>query len=59
MFRSLGPSTPARESVLINAYYRTNQDDGPILGRTITTDTQTGNLVVALLAILSTLGMTR
>ena len=37
---------------------RTNRDDGPILGRTITTDTQTVNLIVALLAILSTLGIT-
>jgi hypothetical protein len=31
-------------------------DGGPVLGRTITTDTQTGNLVVAMLAVLSTLG---
>ncbi|RAR10171.1 hypothetical protein DDE82_001446 [Stemphylium lycopersici] len=34
-----------------------NMDGGPVLGKTITTDTQTGNLVVALLAVLSTLGM--
>ncbi|KAB2107082.1 hypothetical protein AG0111_0g5246 [Alternaria gaisen] len=34
----------------------TNVDGGPVLGRTITTDTQTGNLVVAMLAVLSTLG---
>lgn len=35
---------------------RTDFDKGPILGRTITTDTQKGNLVVALLAVVSTLG---
>jgi hypothetical protein len=29
-----------------------------VLGKTITTDTRTGNLVVAILAIVSTLGMT-
>jgi hypothetical protein len=34
----------------------TNVDQGPILGQTITTDTKTGNLIVALLAVLSTLG---
>ncbi|KAF2707919.1 hypothetical protein K504DRAFT_436031 [Pleomassaria siparia CBS 279.74] len=34
----------------------TNVQQGPIMGKTITTDTTTGNLVVALLAILSTLG---
>ncbi|KAF2682356.1 hypothetical protein K458DRAFT_57598 [Lentithecium fluviatile CBS 122367] len=34
----------------------TNVDRGPILGPTITTDTTTGSIVVALLAILTTLG---
>lgn len=34
----------------------TNLDQGPVLGQTITTDTKTGNLIVALLAVLSTLG---
>ncbi|CAI6232189.1 unnamed protein product [Periconia digitata] len=29
---------------------------GPVMGRTITTDTQTGNIVVALMAVLATLG---
>lgn len=36
---------------------RTNLAHGPVLGQTITTDTQTGNIIVALLAVLSTLGM--
>lgn len=35
---------------------RTNLDEGPIMGKTITTDTQTGNLVVAIVAVVSTLG---
>ncbi|KAF2180390.1 hypothetical protein K469DRAFT_714764 [Zopfia rhizophila CBS 207.26] len=34
----------------------TNLSEGPILGRTITTDTRTGTLIVALLAVLSSLG---
>jgi hypothetical protein len=34
----------------------TNLDEGPIMGRTITTDSSTGFLLVALLAVLSTLG---
>ncbi|ERF76409.1 hypothetical protein EPUS_06967 [Endocarpon pusillum Z07020] len=33
-----------------------NIELGPVMGRIITTDTQTGNLVVALLALLTTLG---
>ncbi|KAH7372353.1 hypothetical protein BKA66DRAFT_423129 [Pyrenochaeta sp. MPI-SDFR-AT-0127] len=41
---------------MYNPSRRTNIDDGPVLGRTITTDTRTGNLLVALLAVLSTLG---
>lgn len=35
---------------------RTNLDEGPIMGKTITTDSQTGNLVVAIVAAVSTLG---
>jgi hypothetical protein len=35
----------------------TNLDQGAYMGKTITTDTSTGVLIVALLAILSTLGM--
>jgi hypothetical protein len=31
--------------------------DGPVFGKTITTDTRTGNLVVAVVAVVSTLGM--
>lgn len=34
----------------------TNTDKGPILGRTITANAQTGNFLVALLAVLSTVG---
>jgi len=34
----------------------TNVEQGPVLGRTITTDTRSGTLIVALLAVLSTLG---
>jgi hypothetical protein len=34
----------------------TNYDKGPVIGQTITTDTRTGSFVVALLAVLSTLG---
>ncbi|KAF1846848.1 uncharacterized protein K460DRAFT_132067 [Cucurbitaria berberidis CBS 394.84] len=37
----------------------TNLERGPVMGSTITTDTQTGNLIVALLAILTTLGAHR
>ena len=39
------------------AFSRTDLDRGNVLGKTITTDTQTGNLVVAIIAIVSTLGM--
>jgi hypothetical protein len=35
-----------------------NEARGPIMGRTITTDTRTGTIVVALLAVLSSLGTT-
>jgi hypothetical protein len=35
----------------------TNLDQGAVMGKTITTDTGTGVLVVAILAILSTLGL--
>ncbi|KAH7092191.1 hypothetical protein FB567DRAFT_233179 [Paraphoma chrysanthemicola] len=35
----------------------TNHEVGPILGKTITTDVRTGNLVVALLAVLTTFGL--
>jgi hypothetical protein len=31
-------------------------DAGPVMGKTITTDPQTGNVVVAILAVVSTLG---
>jgi hypothetical protein len=34
----------------------TNLDQGPVLGKVITTDTETGMIVIALLAILSALG---
>jgi hypothetical protein len=34
----------------------TNWDQGPIMGKTITTDTRTGTVVVALLAVISTIG---
>jgi hypothetical protein len=37
--------------------YWLNVDRGPIMGQTITTDIRTGNLVVALLAILTTFGL--
>jgi len=39
------------------AFSRTDLDRGNVMGKTITTDTQTGNLVVAIIAIVSTLGM--
>jgi hypothetical protein len=42
--------------VYANLSIRTNLDQGSVMGRTITIDTTTGNLVVALLAVLSTLG---
>jgi len=35
---------------------RTDVSRGGVLGQTITTDTRTGNLLVALLAVLSTIG---
>lgn len=35
---------------------RTNLDQGPVMGKTITTDTKTGSLIVAIVAIVSTLG---
>ncbi|PSN62993.1 hypothetical protein BS50DRAFT_591218 [Corynespora cassiicola Philippines] len=34
----------------------TDLDRGPVMGKTITTSTSTGNLVIAILAVLSTLG---
>jgi hypothetical protein len=34
-----------------------NHSKGPVMGQTITTDTKTGALVVALLAVCTTLGM--
>lgn len=37
---------------------RTDVSRGSVLGQTITTDTRTGNLIVALLAVLSTIGKT-
>jgi hypothetical protein len=36
--------------------HRTNVEKGPVLGKTITTNAQTGNLVVAIVAVISTLG---
>jgi hypothetical protein len=36
--------------------YRTDLSKGPMFGRTITTDVGTGNIIVALLAVLTTLG---
>lgn len=43
---------------LLLTILRTDLSKGSVLGQTITTDTRTGNLVVALLAVLSTIGMT-
>lgn len=37
-------------------FSRTDLDKGAILGQQITTDTRTGSLIVALLAVLSTIG---
>jgi hypothetical protein len=36
--------------------HRTDVSKGPVFGRTITTDVGTGNIIVALLAVLTTLG---
>ncbi|KAF2020984.1 hypothetical protein BU24DRAFT_487495 [Aaosphaeria arxii CBS 175.79] len=36
----------------------TNIDKGPVMGRTITTDTRSGTFIIALLAVFTTLGMT-
>jgi len=33
-----------------------NEAQGPVMGRTITTDIRTGTIIVALLAVLSSLG---
>jgi hypothetical protein len=35
----------------------TNLDKGQIMGRTITTDTRTGIIIIAVVAVLSTIGM--
>ena len=35
-----------------------DQEHGPVMGRIITTDSQTGNIVVALLAVTTAFGMT-
>ena len=35
---------------------RTNLDQGSVMGKTITTDIKTGSLIVAIVAIVSTLG---
>lgn len=35
---------------------RTNLDKGPVIGKTTTTDVKTGNLIVAIIAVVSTLG---
>jgi len=37
----------------------TNWDRGSIMGKTITVDTRTGSVVIALLALLSTIGTFR
>jgi hypothetical protein len=34
----------------------TNLEHGPVMGKTITTDTRTGTIVISLLAIMSTVG---
>jgi hypothetical protein len=34
-----------------------NEEQGSVMGRTITTDTRTGTIVIVLLTLLSTLGM--
>lgn len=44
---------------LVHQGFWTNVDKGPVMGRTFTTDTQTGNICIALLAILTTLGVHR
>jgi hypothetical protein len=36
----------------------TNQKDGAIMGRTITTDIRTSTIIVAVLAVMSTIGAT-
>ncbi|KAF2736414.1 hypothetical protein EJ04DRAFT_432960 [Polyplosphaeria fusca] len=37
--------------------YWVNHAHGPVMGQTITTDTRTGSIIIALLAVLTTLGM--
>ncbi|OAL45319.1 hypothetical protein IQ07DRAFT_662175 [Pyrenochaeta sp. DS3sAY3a] len=46
-------------AALVHKGFWTNVDKGPVMGRTFTTDTQTGNICIALLAILTTLGVHR
>ena len=45
-----------RDPLTVPLFCRTNIEQGPVLGKTITTDTRTGNLIVAILAVVSTIG---
>lgn len=46
------------DSRFVKRGYWVNFNDGPIMGQTITVDSKYGSVVVALLAVLTTLGMT-
>jgi hypothetical protein len=50
---SLKPAFGFADGALL---YRTDVGKGPVFGRTITTDVGTGNIIVALLAVLRALG---
>jgi len=45
-------------SHLVKRGYWVNRSHGPIMGQTITTDAKTGGVIVALLAVITSLGMT-
>jgi len=44
------------DSQYVKRGFWVNEAQGPVMGRTITTDIRTGTIIVALLAVLSSLG---
>lgn len=45
------------DSVYVKRGIWTNLDKGHVMGRTITTDTRTGIIIIAVTAVLSTIGL--